>query len=69
MADLIGNASKKREFEVNGSIAYTAQNPWIRSKKIRENIVYDQPFDPERYADTVQYCEFERDILLHREGD
>lgn len=58
MDDLINNASKNVDYEVNGSIAYTAQSPWIRSKKIRANIIYNKPFDPEKYADTVQVCEF-----------
>lgn len=64
MDDLIHNASKSTDYEVNGTIAYTAQTPWIRSKKIRANIIYDKPFDAEKYADTVQACEFERDIKL-----
>ena len=62
------NATHKA-LEVNGSIAYTAQNPWIRNRNIRENILYDLPFDLDKYVDTVQYCEFERDIGLQREGD
>ena len=69
MSDLIEHASKAKPVEVNGSVAFTAQNPWIRNKKIWENIIYDKPFDPERYVDTIQYCEFERDILMQREGD
>jgi hypothetical protein len=64
MDDLVANVAKKNEYEVNGSIAYTAQTPWIRSKKIRDNICYNVPFDPEKYVDTVQFCEFERDILM-----
>ena len=46
MDDLIHNASMKKEIEVNGSVAYTAQSPFIRNRKIRTNIIYDQPFDP-----------------------
>jgi hypothetical protein len=69
MDDMIHNASTKVDYEVNGSIAYTAQTPWIRNKKIRANIIYDKPFDPERYTNTIQACEFERDIKLQREGD
>lgn len=53
MADLIENASKANPVELNGTVAYTAQSPWIRNKKIRDNIIYDKPFDPERYVDTI----------------
>ena len=41
MDDLIHNASMKKEIEVNGSVAYTAQSPFIRNRKIRTNIIYD----------------------------
>lgn len=53
MSDLIDLQSKANPVEINGSVAYTAQSPWIRNKKIRENIIYDKPFDPERYVDTI----------------
>ena len=39
--------------EVNGSIAYTQQSPWIRNKTIRENIIYNLPFEFQKYVDTV----------------
>lgn len=55
--------------EVNGSIAYTQQTPWIRNKSIRENIVYNKKFDVDQYVDTVQYCEFERDVCMQKRGD
>ena len=55
--------------EVNGSIAYTQQQPWIRNKTIRENIVYNKPFDVDQYVDTVQFSEFERDIIMAAKGD
>jgi ATP-binding cassette subfamily C (CFTR/MRP) protein 1 len=55
--------------EVNGSIAYTQQTPWIRNSIVRENIVYNKPFDLAKYVDTVQYCELEKDFETLKAGD
>lgn len=55
--------------EVNGTIAYTQQTPWIRNRVVRENIVYNMPFDFERYVDTIQYCELESDLKVLKAGD
>lgn len=58
-----------KDVEVNGSIAITQQSPWIRNKSIRDNIIYNLPFDYSKYVDTVQYCEMERDICMREKGD
>lgn len=42
-----------RDVEVNGSIAYTAQVPWIRNRTIRENILYNMELDYRKYVDTI----------------
>ena len=39
--------------EVNGTVAYTQQSPWIRNRTIRDNIIYNVPFDLKKYVDTV----------------
>lgn len=67
--EMMRNSATKKAYEVNGNIAYTAQTPWIRNRTIRENIVYDKEFNLDNYIDTVQFCEFERDIIMQREGD
>lgn len=62
-------ADKENAIEVNGTVAYTQQTPWIRNKVVRENIVYNMPFDFERYVDTIQYCELESDLKVLKAGD
>ena len=34
---------------VNGSISYVSQIPWIRNATIKDNILFYQPYDEERY--------------------
>jgi ABC-type transport system involved in cytochrome bd biosynthesis fused ATPase/permease subunit len=34
---------------VTGSIAYTAQTPWIRNATLRDNILFGKPYEHTRY--------------------
>ena len=36
---------------------------------MRENIVYNLPFDCEKYVDAIQYCELENDLETLKAGD
>ncbi|KAL0944872.1 multidrug resistance-associated protein [Colletotrichum truncatum] len=44
------------------TVALAAQSPWIRSGTIRSNIVFNQPFDLERYQHVVRACALQVDI-------
>lgn len=56
--------------EVIGSVAYTSQIPWILNKTIRQNITYNMDFDIDKYVDTLQYCQLEKDLIEDfMEGD
>jgi hypothetical protein len=51
--EMMRNSQKSRGVEVNGTIAYAAQSPWIRNNNIRQNIIYDKPFEVDRYVNTI----------------
>ena len=55
--------------ELQGDIAYVQQIPWIENKTIRDNILFDLPLDKEKYVDTIQICELERDLQILGCGD
>jgi len=40
--------------ELNGSIAYMAQKPWITNATIKENIVFDNVYDETRYKEALR---------------
>ena len=40
----------KGDVAINGTIAYTSQDPWIISGTIKENITMGKAWDPELYA-------------------
>lgn len=54
---------------VNGNISYAAQEPWLFEGTIRENIVFVEPFDLERYQKVLKVCCLEQDIQMLPNGD
>ncbi|CAO1302137.1 unnamed protein product [Diamesa tonsa] len=55
--------------KVNGVISYAAQEPWLFSGSIRQNILFGQPMDKSRYKKVLSTCSLTRDIELWADGD
>lgn len=55
--------------EVHSSPAYVAQQPWIVSDTIRNNILAGRPFDESNYIRAVAASCLERDLLGFPKGD
>lgn len=51
------------------SIAYCAQNPFLRSVSIRDNIIFGEPFDEERYDQVLFACALNHDLDNLEDGD
>ncbi|KAF8722474.1 P-loop containing nucleoside triphosphate hydrolase protein, partial [Rhizoctonia solani] len=51
------------------SVAYSPQEPWIQNSTIRENILFGENYDEERYAKVISQCSLERDLELLESGD
>lgn len=41
---------------VNGSIAYAAQQPWIFSGTVRQNILFGKEYNKEKYMEVIKAC-------------
>ncbi|XP_017097852.2 probable multidrug resistance-associated protein lethal(2)03659 [Drosophila bipectinata] len=52
------------EIKKRGSISYAAQEPWLFSGTVRQNILFGQPMDHQRYWKVVKDCALERDFDL-----
>lgn len=50
-------------------VAYCSQTPFLISASIRDNIVWGQPFDEQRYKQVLFACALERDLEIFEQGD
>lgn len=55
--------------EVNGSIAYCSQTPWLLNKSVRDNILFGEDLHREKYNKVISVCQLEKDILSFQNGD
>ncbi|KAK8854643.1 hypothetical protein IAR55_003382 [Kwoniella newhampshirensis] len=53
----------------SGSTSLCAQTPWIQNATVRENILFGQPWDEERYWAAVRDSSLETDLELLEDGD
>ncbi|KAJ3100111.1 hypothetical protein HDU97_002493 [Phlyctochytrium planicorne] len=51
------------------SVAYVAQTSWLRNATIRENILFGEPYDANRYAQVIYGCSLDRDLATFEAGD
>ncbi|KAI5825519.1 hypothetical protein K523DRAFT_323377 [Schizophyllum commune Tattone D] len=50
-------------------VAYAAQESWVLSDTIKNNIIFGAPWDEERYKKVLYQCALERDLQLFDAGD
>ncbi|XP_070499202.1 probable multidrug resistance-associated protein lethal(2)03659 [Chironomus tepperi] len=59
----------KGKIEVNGKVSYAAQEPWLFSGSVRQNILFGLPMDKTRYREVVKVCSLTRDFEIWPDGD
>ncbi|KAL9581796.1 MAG: hypothetical protein Q9212_003684, partial [Teloschistes hypoglaucus] len=50
-------------------VGYCAQNPWLQSMSIRENILFTCPYEEGRYRKVVEACALTQDLAAFKHGD
>ncbi|XVE99926.1 hypothetical protein REPUB_Repub03eG0242400 [Reevesia pubescens] len=55
--------------KISGTKAYVPQSPWILTGNIRENILFGNPYDDDKYERTVKACALTKDFELFACGD
>ncbi|KAG8976539.1 hypothetical protein FRB90_009112, partial [Tulasnella sp. 427] len=70
LSAIIGEMTKvDGKVELHGRVAYCAQNPWILSASLRDNITFFRQFDQAWYDLVLDACALRQDIALLKDGD
>ncbi|KAF9927242.1 hypothetical protein BGZ67_007628 [Mortierella alpina] len=51
------------------TISYASQTPWIQNSSIRDNILFEMPFEKDRYWNIVKACCLEQDLASFFDRD
>ncbi|XP_025776284.1 multidrug resistance-associated protein 9 [Puma concolor] len=54
---------------LNGTVAYVSQQAWIFHGNVRENILFGEKYDHQRYQHTVRVCALQKDLSNLPYGD
>ncbi|CAH0558001.1 unnamed protein product [Brassicogethes aeneus] len=54
---------------VNGTISYASQEAWIFGASLRQNILFGNPYDRQKYNQVVRACALEEDFKQFEDGD
>ncbi|XP_057668382.1 ATP-binding cassette sub-family C member 4-like isoform X1 [Diorhabda carinulata] len=63
------NECTKGRVYKSGCISYAQQEPWIFPSSLRQNIIFDQEYDKERYEMVLKACGLSHDINMLSVGD
>ena len=62
----INNSSK---VILNGEVSYANQQPWVMTDTVKNNIIFNNSFDENKYDKIVSVCELENDFNQFPSGD
>lgn len=54
---------------INGTISYASQEPWVFAGTVRQNILFGQEYEKERYDAVIKACALVRDFEQLPDGD
>ncbi|KAG2509612.1 hypothetical protein JM18_009069 [Phytophthora kernoviae] len=55
--------------EIGGRVSYVSQDTWIRNASLRDNILFEQDYDAERYARVLDASQLAMDLCALPNGD
>ncbi|KAE9179374.1 ABC transporter C family member 10, partial [Phytophthora fragariae] len=67
---LLGEMSRTSGvLEIGGRVSYVSQDTWIRNAPLRDNILFEEPYDAERYAQVLDASQLTMDLKSLPNGD
>ncbi|KIM43822.1 hypothetical protein M413DRAFT_434825 [Hebeloma cylindrosporum] len=67
---LIGEMRRIRgEVHFGGTVSYAPQVPWIRNATLRQNVLFGQPDDEDRFREVIRACNLEHDLEVLPHGE
>ena len=54
---------------LDGSMAYVSQQACVFNASLRDNILFDEVYDEERYAKAIEACSLQVDLEILPQGD
>lgn len=54
---------------VNGKTAYVSQQAWIQNATVKDNILFNKPFDKRLYEKVLKACSLKQDLDIMPAGD
>ncbi|KAG0695817.1 P-loop containing nucleoside triphosphate hydrolase protein, partial [Suillus ampliporus] len=70
LSAIIGDMRKTAgDVTLFGNVAYAAQNPWILSATVRDNILFSHEYDEVFYNLVIEACALQPDLALLPQGD
>lgn len=54
---------------VNGDISYASQEAWVFGSTVRQNILFGQSYDRDRYQNVIKACALQHDFKQFPHGD
>ncbi|OMJ20339.1 Metal resistance protein YCF1 [Smittium culicis] len=70
ISSIVGEMIKESgNMQVNGSVAYAPQSPWIMNSTLRDNITFGNHYDENLYNLVLEACELVLDISTLPSGD
>ncbi|KAL2915593.1 hypothetical protein HK105_204778 [Polyrhizophydium stewartii] len=67
---LVGEMKRvKGTVTFSSRLGYAPQQAWIQNASVKDNILFGQPFDEERYHAAIRDCSLEKDLEILADGD
>jgi len=61
--------SSQGQVDINGKISYVSQEPWLFAGTVRDNILFGQSYDKDKYQNVINVCALTKDFEQLPYGD